>query len=73
MLTNDQKIVAIQEYLLRKVDSVANAYSVAVADFLEAQTDILDMIEVINAKVRLDLLSEFERDIINIIGKGYYK
>lgn len=73
MLTNEQKVIAIQEYLLKKVDNVAYAYSVAVLDFMEANNDILDMIEVINAKVRLDLLSEIERDILNIIGKGYYK
>jgi len=53
-------------YLARKTDALAADFKNSLEAFLEDALDNLDLIELVISKVRLDLISELERDIMKL-------
>lgn len=62
--TKDQIADYVQMYLARKVETLANDYIIALATFTGKTSDDLDLLELVLAKVRNNLIAEVERDIM---------
>jgi len=59
-------------YTLHKADQLCYEYQNLNNNRRMTYFDELDFLDLITAKVRLDLFEELERDIINIIGDRYH-
>lgn len=64
MFTDEQKAQYILMYLQKKLDALNFDYIRCFETFLEASIDDLDLIELVIAKVRIDLITEVEKDIM---------
>lgn len=72
MLSNKRKLELLWAYILRKGDDMVYDYKNLHNHTYMRQSDELDYLDLITAKVRMDLFEELERDIINIIGDHYH-
>ncbi len=71
-MTDKRKIEIIWMYVLRKADDLLYDYKNMHNNYTMKLCDELEYLDLITAKVRLDLFEELERDIINIIGDRYH-
>lgn len=70
--SNKKKIEFLYLYIMRRADEILQEYQWQYQNQQGRPLDQIDYLELILAKQNLDLFNELERDIINIIGDGYY-
>ena len=68
MFTDSEIKEYILMYISRKIETLQVDYERSYRSFTETQVDSLDLIELIIAKVRIDLIAEVEKDIMRIYG-----
>ena len=64
IFTDQQITEYVLMYLNRKTDKLIQDYNGSLQAYLDNPVDSLDLIELIIAKVRLDLIGELEHDIM---------